>query len=75
MRALLNITKMLQTTALFSRRVLLTSVNLGQDARKLSTAAQEAQKRRSLAGRVAVVTASTDGYIHHILDFELKRLL
>ena len=53
--------KMLQATALIPRRVLLSSLNISQDARKLSTATQEALKRRSLAGRVAVVTASTDG--------------
>ena len=53
--------KMLQTTALIPRRVLLSSLNISQDAKKLSTATQEALKRRSLVGRVAVVTASTDG--------------
>ena len=53
---------MFQTTTLFSRRILLTSVSVGQDVRKLGTAVQEAHKRRSLVGRVALVTASTDGY-------------
>ncbi|XP_046641205.1 dehydrogenase/reductase SDR family member 4-like [Daphnia pulicaria] len=48
---------MLKTTSLLSRRFLLSS----QDVRKIGTAAEVARQRRSLQGRVAVITASTDG--------------
>lgn len=52
---------MLKTTALFSRRVLSSSINAGQEIRQMGTAAEVARQRRSLKDRVAIVTASTDG--------------
>ena len=55
---------MLKTISLLPRRFLLSSVsNAGQDVRKMGTAAELARQRRSLEGRVAVVTASTDGSV------------
>ena len=50
---------MLKTTSLLTRRFLLSS----QDVRQIGTAAELARQRRSLEGRVAVVTASTDGSV------------
>ncbi|XP_046641179.1 dehydrogenase/reductase SDR family member 4-like [Daphnia pulicaria] len=53
---------MLKTTSLLSRRFLLSSAaSAGQDVRQMATASELARQRRSLQGRVAVVTASTDG--------------
>jgi hypothetical protein len=55
---------MLKTISLLPRRFLLSSVsNAGQDVRQMGTAAELARQRRSLEGRVAVVTASTDGSV------------
>ena len=55
---------MLKTISLLPRRFLLSSVsNAGQDVRQMGTAADLARQRRSLEGRVAVVTASTDGSV------------
>ena len=50
---------MFKTTSLLTRRFLLSS----QDVRQIGTAAELARQRRSLEGRVAVVTASTDGSV------------
>jgi dehydrogenase/reductase SDR family protein 4 len=55
---------MLKTTSLLSRRFLISSASsAGQDVRQMATASELACQRRSLQGRVAVVTASTDGSV------------
>ena len=59
LRALSNNFKMMKTISLLTRRFLLSS----QDVRQMGTAAELARQRRSLEGRVAVVTASTDGSV------------
>ncbi len=64
-----NIFKMLKTTSLLSRRFLLSSAaSAGQDVKQMATASELARQRRSLQGRVAVVTASTDGSVLNFLD-------
>ena len=61
---------MLKTISLLPRRFLLSSVsNAGQDVRQMGTAAELARQRRSLEGRVAVVTASTDGFVESFFFF------
>jgi dehydrogenase/reductase SDR family protein 4 len=53
---------MLKTTSLLSRRFLLSSADsAGEDVRQMSTVSELARQRRSLQGRVAVITMSTDG--------------
>jgi dehydrogenase/reductase SDR family protein 4 len=53
---------MLKTTSLLSRRFLLSSAaSAEQDVRQMATASELARQRRSLQGRVGVVTASTNG--------------
>lgn len=52
--------RMLKNATLLSRRILLSPI-AGQDVRQMTTAVELARQRRSLQGRVAVITASTDG--------------
>ena len=56
---------MFKTTSLLTRRFLLSS----QNVRQIGTAAELARQRRSLEGRVAVVTASTDGFVEYFFFF------
>jgi dehydrogenase/reductase SDR family protein 4 len=55
---------MLKNTSLLSRRFLPSSAaSAGQDVRQMATASELARQRRSLQGRVGVVTASTNGSV------------